>query len=240
VDREAFFSEYYKAWQRLVPDEDKAGFFSDSAWKGVRDRDTSETLKRVFTFNDSLRYETPEDHIANSLYFEAKTFLHGLFIVQDKLSMASGLEERVPFLDNDLVDFAQKIPIHHKLRNLKEMKTMDEDELRKTDLYFQQTGDGKNCLRKAMAELLPASVINRPKQGFSAPDESWYRGAGIPYVRKILDDPKSCYREFIQPKTVERILTEHCDRGINHRLLIWSLLCFEWWCRIFIKGEPIP
>lgn len=117
---------------------------------------------------------------------------------------------------------------------------MDEDELRKTDLYFQQTGDGKNCLRKAMTELLPASVINRPKQGFSAPDESWYRGAGIAYVRRILDDPKACYSEFIRPQTVERILTEHCDRGINHRLLIWSLLCFEWWCRIFLKGEWVP
>ena len=46
----------------------------------------------------------------HSLYFEAKTFLHGLLLVEDKLSMAHGLETRVPFLDNDLVDFAQALP----------------------------------------------------------------------------------------------------------------------------------
>lgn len=53
--------------------------------------------------------QTPEEYINHSLYFEAKTFLHGLLVVEDKLSMAHSLETRVPFLDNDLVDFAQKI-----------------------------------------------------------------------------------------------------------------------------------
>ena len=53
----------------------------------------------------------PEDYVNHSLYFEAKTFLHGLLVVEDKLSMAHGLETRVPFLDNDLVDFAMRLPV---------------------------------------------------------------------------------------------------------------------------------
>ena len=57
----------------------------------------------------------PEDYINLSFYFEAKTFLHGLFIVEDKLSMAHGLETRVPFMDNDLVDFAMECPVSFKL-----------------------------------------------------------------------------------------------------------------------------
>ncbi|MDD5673980.1 MAG: asparagine synthase (glutamine-hydrolyzing), partial [Chitinivibrionales bacterium] len=109
VDRNTYFNEYYRFWQRLVADEKKQTLFTPQAWSQVQDKDTFNTFSRVFTFNESLKYDTPEDHIANSLYFEIKTFLHGLFMVGDKLSMANSLEERVPFLDNDLVDFAQKI-----------------------------------------------------------------------------------------------------------------------------------
>lgn len=239
VDRNAFFDAYYKSWQRLVPDEEKQSFFMPDAFAKIENRDTADILRRVFTFNEALKYDLPEDHIANSMYFEAKTFLHGNFILQDKLSMASGLEDRVPFMDNDFVAFAQKVPVKNKLKNLKQMKHMDEDALNKAALYFKDTDDGKNCLRQAMRELLPQNIVNRPKQGFSAPDESWYRGEGIAYVRSILFDTKAVYKDYINPKSVQNILHEHCERQMNHRLLIWSLLCFEWWCRIFLKNESV-
>ncbi len=73
---------------------------------------------RDCTAADARRPETPEDYVNHSLYLEAKTFLHGLFVVEDKLSMAHSLENRVPFLDNDLVEFAQRLPVDHKLRDL--------------------------------------------------------------------------------------------------------------------------
>ena len=80
-----------------------------------------------------------EDFINHSLYFEAKTFLHGLFIVEDKLSMAHGLETRVPFLDNDLVEFAMKCPVNLKLDNLKKNISLNENEAGgKKKLYFQK------------------------------------------------------------------------------------------------------
>ncbi len=62
--------------------------------------------------------QSPEDYVNHSLYLEAKTFLHGLLVVEDKLSMAHSLETRVPFLDNDLVDFAQRLPVRLKLSDL--------------------------------------------------------------------------------------------------------------------------
>lgn len=237
LDQNQYFDEYYKSWQRLVPDDQKCKFFNQSVLNCLNDTDTFDILRRVFTFNGSLKYDSPEDHIANSLYFEAKTFLHGLFIVQDKLSMACGLEERVPFMDNDLVDFAQRIPIHHKLGNLKKMIRIDEDEWQKADKYYFETNEGKNCLRNAMAQILPAAIIARPKQGFSSPEESWYRGEGISYVRKTLMGSNVLHKEFINPTFVERTIDEHFRQGVNHRLLIWSLLCFEWWCRIFMRGD---
>ena len=69
----------------------------------------------------------PEDYVNRSLYLEAKTFLHGLLVVDDKLSMAHGLETRVPFLDNDLVDFAMRMPVCQKLGNLYEVAHLDEN-----------------------------------------------------------------------------------------------------------------
>jgi asparagine synthase (glutamine-hydrolysing) len=90
-----------------------------------------------------------------------------------------------------------------------------------------------------MQKLLPQSIVNRPKQGFSSPDESWYRGEGINYVRSILQDKKAVYKEFIDCQQVDRILNEHCELHINHRLLIWSLLCFEWWCRLYLRGQTV-
>lgn len=235
IGRDDYLRQYYDFWQRLVPDGEKAAFFTDEVWRQVRDRDTFRTFSRVFTFNDRLRYETPEEHIANSLYFEIKTFLAGLFIVGDKLSMAHGLEERVPFMDNDLVEFAQRIPIRHKLADLERIKRLDENVTRKVRRY-QEHDDGKNVLRSAMSSLLPEEVVRRRKQGFSAPDESWYRGESLEYVRQVLLNKRASYRDFLNPQFVGKVVEAHASGKKNYRLLLWSLLSFEYWCRIFLHG----
>ena len=67
--------------------------------------------------NYKSHLQTPEDYINHSLTLKL-TFLQGLLVVEDKLSMAHGLESRVPFLDNDLVDFAMQCPVRLKLNNL--------------------------------------------------------------------------------------------------------------------------
>ncbi len=235
ISQQDFFDQYYGFWQRLVPDEEKTELFTPMVLKQIDLREPREIFEKVFTFNNKLKYETPEDHIQNSLYFETKTFLNGLLIMGDKLSMANGLEERFPFLDNDLVNFAQKIPVKHKLGNLeKEIKKIDENNERKKTVY-QEFDDGKNVLRKAMAELIPENIINRKKQGFSAPDESWYRGENAEYVKEFLLSGKLACSEFINRDYIEKIVNEHVDQRINHRLLIWSFLNFEMWCRTFLK-----
>jgi asparagine synthase (glutamine-hydrolysing) len=94
-------------------------------------------------------------------------------------------------------------------------------------------------LRKAMMDFLPENIINRKKQGFSAPDESWYRGENAEYIKKLLLNKKTVSAEYINPEYVERIIHEHMDKRINHRLLLWSLMNFEWWCRLFLNGEKI-
>jgi asparagine synthase (glutamine-hydrolysing) len=234
LSQQDFFNRYYGFWQRLVPDEDKKELFIKSVFNRIDVNQPRQIFERVFTFNEKLKYDTPEEHIQNSLYFEIKTFLNGLLITGDKLSMANGLEERFPFLDNDLVAFAQKIPVKYKLGNLdREIRRIDENVGQKKRVY-QEFDDGKNVLRKAMQELIPEKIINRKKQGFSAPDESWYRGENADYVKDLLLAGKTASSEFINPAYMSRIITAHINQKQNYRLMIWSFMNFEMWCRAFL------
>ena len=237
LGREEFIDLYYDYWQRLVPDELRPEFFTPYAQGRMTDLDMRSVMARVFTFNNNMKFDTVEDHIANSLYFECKTFLHGLLIVGDRLSMAHGLEERLPFLDNDLVDFARKIPVRHKLGSLEAWKRQDENIWGKSRNYFQEHDRGKNVLRLAMEGFIPEEIRNRKKQGFSSPDESWYRGPNLDFVRDIIMGKKALLHEFIEPAMVERTVREHSQGGLNRRLRIWSLLCFEVWLKIFMEGR---
>jgi asparagine synthase (glutamine-hydrolysing) len=241
LNKEEFFDQYYEFWQRLVPDTEKKSLFTKEVFDNIDIDEPRRVFERVFTFNDKLKYDTPEEHINNSLYFELKTFLPGLFLVGDKLAMAHGLEERFPFMDNDLVNFAMKIPAKHKLGNLeKEIEKIDENlEKEKKTISYREFDDGKNVLRKAMADFLPDDIINRKKQGFSAPDESWYRGENATYVKELLLSENTASTKYINRDYIIKIVDEHINKGINHRLLIWSFMNFEWWCKIFINGEKV-
>ena len=138
------------------------------------------------------RSRGPRTTSTTRLYFEAKTFLNGLLVVEDKLSMAHGLETRVPFLDNDLVDFAMRLPARTKLGNLTEVVRLDENEPGgKSERYFERTRDGKLLLRKMMKRYIPGQITERAKQGFSAPDASWFKGESIDFVRRRLMNAKA-------------------------------------------------
>jgi len=179
-----------------------------------------------------------EDFVNASLYFELKTFLNGLLVVEDKVSMAHSLETRCPFLDNDLVDFALRLPVSCKLHNLDRVeRNVDENDPNKRLRYAVQSGDGKMVLRQAMNRIIPADVTGRVKQGFSAPDASWFRGESIDYINTLLRDRRARIYEFISSDYVVQKLDEHTAGRHNHRLFIWSLLSFEWWLRTF---NPAP
>jgi asparagine synthase (glutamine-hydrolysing) len=163
INKADFFDQYYDFWQRLVPQEEKGALFQPEVLKKINLEAPRKVFERVFTFNGKLKYDTPQDHINNSLYFEIKTFLSALFLVGDKLSMAHGLEERFPFMDNELVDFAMKVPVEHKLGNLeREIKRIDENTKRKKKSYSEYD-DGKNLLRKAMESYIPKRILERQK-----------------------------------------------------------------------------
>jgi asparagine synthase (glutamine-hydrolysing) len=230
---DAYIDKYYQYWQRLIPNSILKKVFRP-IWNDVSHVWTRDIFKSVFSSHaESLT--RPEDYVNHSLYFEARTFMHGLLVVEDKLSMAHGLESRVPFLDNDLVDFAMRVPVRMKLANLSEIVRLNENEPGpKTGLYFRQTNDGKLVLRRALARYVPPDVSDGLKQGFSAPDASWFKGESIDYVRRLLLDSRARIYEFLDADEVMGLVREHLTGQQNRRLLIWSLLSFENWCQQFL------
>jgi asparagine synthase (glutamine-hydrolysing) len=195
---------------------------------------TRDIFRDVFR-DHPRRVERPEDCVNLSLYFEAKTFLHGLLVVEDKLSMAHGLETRVPFLDNDLVDFAMRLPVRFKLRSLTEAVPLDENEPgNKSANYYRRTRDGKLLLREAMRRYIPTEVADAEKQGFSAPDASWFRGDSIDYVREMLYDGAPRIYDLLDRTSLHEMLDDHLEGRHNNRLLVWSLLNLEWWMKQYL------
>jgi asparagine synthase (glutamine-hydrolysing) len=233
TDFEDYIDKYYRFWQRLIPNTAIHAVFKP-VWDNVKHVWTRDIFHDVFQKHAS-QLTRPEDYVNHSLYFEAKTFLHGLLVVDDKLSMAHGLETRVPFLDNDLVDFAMRVPVALKLRNLTEMVRQNENEPGyKTAKYFAKTNDGKLLLRKAMERYIPLEITEAIKQGFSAPDASWFKGESIEYVRRQLFSSKARIYDYMDRDAVQSLISEHLEGSQNRRLFIWSLLNVEWWLRNYL------
>jgi asparagine synthase (glutamine-hydrolysing) len=228
-----YIEKYYGFWQRLIGENELKKLFAP-IWRDVKDVNTRDIFRNVFRHHDD-RLASPEDYINHSLYFECKTFLHGLLVVEDKLSMAHSLETRVPFLDNDLVDFALRCPVHLKLNNLREVVHVDENASAKAKSHsFAKTSDGKQILRDVMRGFIPEDVTRAEKKGFSAPDASWFKGDSIDFVRFTLFDSKARIYEFLDRSVVQGLVKQHLDGEQNRRLLIWSLLNFE---QVLINSE---
>jgi asparagine synthase (glutamine-hydrolysing) len=225
---EHYTDEYYLYWQRLVSNSELKKMFAP-IWGDVEQVWTRDIFRDVFATHEN-ELKRPEDYINHSLYFEAKTFLHGLFVVEDKLSMAHGLESRVPFMDNDLVDFAMQCPVGLKLNNLAEVLRLNENDAGdKSGKYFKKTNDGKQILRDVMARYVPDEISQAEKQGFSSPDASWFRGESLDLVKRRLYSSDSLIYSVLNKEMVTTLIEEHLSGKQNRRLLIWSLLCIDVW-----------
>jgi asparagine synthase (glutamine-hydrolysing) len=225
-DFENYIDKYFLYWQRLVNNQNLKRLFKP-IWGSVDGIITRDIFRDVFD-NHQDKLKTPEDYINHSLYFESKTFLHGLLMVEDKLSMVHGLETRVPFLDNDLVDFTMSCPVNLKLNNLDEVVRINENEMfNKKRKFFQKTRDGKQILRDVMKRHIPEEVINAKKQGFSAPDATWFKGESMDFVKRILMNGDAHIFKYLNKSVIGELIQEHLNGTENRRLLIWSLLNVE-------------
>jgi len=145
------------------------------------------------------------------MYGDAKTYLAGLLVLEDKVSMAHSLETRVPLLDNELVDFVLDVPF----------ELLWKDEV------------GKVLFRESVRPWVPEVIYHKTKMGFGPPDASWYRGRLRPWIESMLTEKHIKEQGIFQPKFVRTVLNEHFTGQRNWAYMIWSLLNFEAWSRKF-------
>ena len=152
------------------------------------------------------------------LYLECKYFLadHNLNYT-DRMSMAYGVEVRVPLLDPDLVNFAAQLP-----DNLK-----------------QNGKIGKWIFKKAMEGRLPNDVIYRPKTGFGAPLRHWLRGPLRPMVDELLDKASINRRGIFDAKAVAKLIERDLAGQVDAAYTIFALICIELWCRRFLDVQQV-
>ena len=141
----------------------------------------------------------------------------GLLICDDKMSMAAGLELRVPFLDVDLMRFVESVPAGRRVR----------------------PRAGKRLHRAAMAHLLPPQVAARPKHGFSTPYDDWLRASlGAEVARATT--PGSELAGLVEPAAVARLVDEHARGRADHKAILYCLLELSEWHRAFVEArEPV-
>jgi asparagine synthase (glutamine-hydrolysing) len=151
------------------------------------------------------------------LALEQRFFLtdHNL-LYTDKMSMAAGVEVRVPFLDNELVTLANALPPGLK----------------------QRGAEGKWVLKKAMEPYLPRDVIYRPKTGFGAPLRHWLRHELREWVGDVLSADTLRRRGLFDPKAVAALVADDQASRVDAAYTILGLVCIEIWCRQFVGGSP--
>lgn len=206
-----FEEKYYPFWVRLLSDKEKHAFFLPNIANELNGFSSLESFRQVMKGCESTY------PLNRAMFFDTKTFLHGLLVAEDKLSMAHSVETRVPFLDNDMLDYIVTVPWNLKIKN----------------------GNIKYILKLAMQKLLPSKILSRPKVGFTPPDKSWYKGKMLKYIEGLLFSKKALARGYFCPSYLHKILDDHLSSRCNNRFLLWSLMCFEWWNRIFIDGEKV-
>jgi len=190
------YGETYKHY--LYKDEVKQALF------GLKSTPVRNFINELFAKTKGL------DLLSRMLYFDTKTWLvDDLLIKADRMSMASSLELRVPFLDYRLVEFAATIPSKYKIKN----------------------GTSKFLLKHIMKGLLPDSIINRKKMGFPTPLKLMFQNELSEYVTNVLLAKDACIHQILARDAIEKLINDHYDdRADNHRVL-WQLIVLERWMK---------
>jgi asparagine synthase (glutamine-hydrolysing) len=159
------------------------------------------------------------DFLNQMLYLDTKIFMVSLNLnYNDKMSMASSVEVRVPFLDRELAEFAAwNIPPDLKLRG-----------------FLQPTT--KHIFRRAMQDVLPAEVLRQPKAGFAAPVDYWLANDLREMVDDLLSETNIQKRGLFRPPAVRRFVNEHRSGAEDWSMQIWQFLTLEIWMQTFLDA----
>jgi asparagine synthase (glutamine-hydrolysing) len=203
---EGIFDSLDKRYWQLI---NKAKQYDGIVWQEYLNSKAAEESYNVIFYADGTEHASYFDRMS---HYDFRTLLPALLHVEDRVSMAHGLESRVPFLDHRLVEFAATIPADIKFRN----------------------GELKRMLPLAFTDKFPISILNRKdKMGFPIPLNSWMKKHKNvrEYIGDIFSSSTARQRPYlIKPIPVDEILA---SQG-NYGRALWGLLCLEIWQRLYI------
>ncbi|MEM8934492.1 MAG: asparagine synthase C-terminal domain-containing protein, partial [Acidobacteriota bacterium] len=156
-----------------------------------------------------LRFDDPDrGPLGRRLAIDLRGHLVDALLAKvDRMSMACSLEVRVPLLDLELVELAQRLPDHLRLHR----------------------GRSKVALRALAARHVPRSAVDRPKEGFSAPLKHWLRGPLRGRMEALLDTDRLRHGGVLNPETVQTLITEHLAGRADHAHPLWAAMVIEDW-----------
>ncbi len=200
----------YFSW---IPYENNLNLYSDSIKKELKNYNPAKVL---FDLLDNIPKEKSD--LNKMLYWEIKTFLTGHNLnYTDKMSMAVGVEARVPFLDLELVNFSTTIPPHLKLKG----------------------NTTKFILKKVAEKYLPHEIIYRPKSGFGAPVRKWITQDLDEMIAERLSVENIELRGLFDAKAVWELIEDNKKGKIDGSYTVWSLLAIESWMQQFVDGKKL-
>ncbi|HZZ79167.1 MAG TPA: asparagine synthase (glutamine-hydrolyzing) [Gemmataceae bacterium] len=204
--REGLFEDIDRRYFRLINRAPSLG--DEIRWDVLGDYDIFETFKSIFRADNVGK----ESYFDSMTHFDFKTLLPALLQVEDRVSMAHGIESRVPFLDHPIVEFAATAPSNIKFKD----------------------GKMKHLLHNAMGYTLPPSILNRKdKMGFPVPLNDWMRNEVRDFVMDILTTRTASERDFVDNRVVVNSLQNEPQFGRK----IWGLLSLEIWQQEFHDKE---
>jgi asparagine synthase (glutamine-hydrolysing) len=196
----------------ILPGPTVDGLFHD----GLLEANAGDQILESWADLATLMSET--DELGGFQFLEVRSTLPDeLLMYADKLSMAHGLELRVPYLDKDIVEYVERLPARFKVHN----------------------GARKWLHRRAGRELLPASVLKRPKRGFAVNVvDDWFRGSINSKMADLLLDPDSTIYRYLQPALVHNLFKKHSSGHSDNHKILFSLVVFEAWLRVHLDAQP--
>jgi asparagine synthase (glutamine-hydrolysing) len=198
------------------------GLFDDSVRTGLYSRDFALTVRDAdpyISFRRAHEACASADPLDRALYVDVNTYLVDDILTKvDKMSMAVSLEARDPLLDHKLLEFSATIPSALKLKK----------------------GRSKYLLRRLLERYVPASIVDRPKHGFSAPVGEWLRGPLSRMAGDLLQDGRLRDRGIFDASAVRKLWIEHRSREHDHTHRLWSLMMLELWFREYVDNASRP
>lgn len=166
---------------------------------------------------DALRAAGTDDLLNRQLHADLSIYLADDILVKvDRMSMATSLETRAPFLDVEVMQLALSMPGHLKIRG----------------------GERKYVLKRAMAGVLPPSILRRSKEGFSIPMKNWLRRDLEPLLRDLLSPARIRRRGWFEPGAVAVLIDRHAAGRENHAHALFSLMALERWAQAHVDAYP--